>query len=78
MELQAFPNGEDPRHEYEDEITAKELIEACKGVLQAEDLSELAELEVDEALGYTFTLLLENDVEDPEAFLREKGVLQST
>lgn len=58
------------------EPTSKELAEACQEILSEEDCQELAAMDFEEALGYAFTLLIENGIEDPEVFLREKGILE--
>ena len=33
-------------------------------------------MESEEAIGYAFTILMEYGIEDPEEFLRDKGVLE--
>lgn len=58
------------------EPTVSELSQACSELLSEEDLADLAEMPMDEALGYAFTLLLESGVDDPEGYLAEKGILQ--
>lgn len=60
----------------EQEPTSQELAEACKDVLTAEDCQELAEMEFGDALNNSFTLLSETGIEDPEAFLKKKGILE--
>lgn len=57
------------------ELTSVELAQVCTEVLTPEDCAELAEMEFDNALSYAFTLLLEAG-EDPEEFLKEKGILE--
>lgn len=57
------------------EPTAQELADVCKEVLSDEDCQELAVLNFDDAIGYAFTLLLENG-EDPDEFLKSKGILE--
>ena len=52
------------------------LLKACEAVLSPEDCEDLARMPFDEALGYSFTLLSEHGIKDPEAFLKEKGVLE--
>ncbi len=58
------------------EPTSEQLANVCGEVLSAEDCEELAIMPMDEALGCAFTLLIENGVEDPEDFLRSKGILE--
>jgi hypothetical protein len=59
------------------ELTSVQLAQACKGVISPEAIEELSAMPVDEALGFAFTLLIvEGGIEDPEAYLREKGVLK--
>lgn len=65
-------------------ISELEPIEALSLVLEealgVEGLSELEleEYDYDEALGLAFTALIENGIEDPEAFLIEKNILQAS
>lgn len=59
----------------ETEPTSEQLAKAVAEVLDPEDCQELVAMDFDEACGYAFTLLLENGIEDPETFLREKGIL---
>ncbi len=58
------------------EPTSKELADACRNVLTEEDCNELASLPMEEALNNAFTMLIENGIDDPEAFLKEKGILE--
>lgn len=58
-----------------EESTPKSLAAACADILPAEDCEELAAMPADEALGYAFTLLIENGI-DPESYLRSKGILE--
>lgn len=60
------------------EPTLEELVAACQEVIPAEDSKELLTMDFEEALGYAFTLLIENGVEDPESFLKEKGILEES
>jgi hypothetical protein len=62
--------------EIDNKPAVSELSQACSEILSEEDLAELSEMPMDEALGYAFTLLLESGVDDPEGYLKEKGVLQ--
>lgn len=57
-------------------ITAATLAEACRELLPEADCEELAKMALEEGLGYAFTLLIENEVEDPEEFLISKGILK--
>ena len=63
-------------NEQEVEPNSIEIAKALDGAVPIEDLHELEGMEMDEALGYAFTLLLENGIEDPEAYLIEKGILE--
>ncbi len=67
--------GMSPEMPEEKEPTSQELAKACEGVLSEEDCLELASMEIGEAVGYAFTLLMTNGIEDPEGFLKEKGIL---
>jgi hypothetical protein len=59
------------------EPTVTELVEACRGVLPEESLADLARIgSIDDALGFAFTALIEAGIEEPETFLKEKGILQ--
>lgn len=49
---------------------------ACAKILTEEDCEELKQMEIDEAIGYSLTLLIEAGIEDPEEFLKEKGILE--
>ena len=60
----------------EKEPTPEDLAEACREVLTEEDCRELASMPLDEGVGYAFTLLLENGVDDPDAFLRDKNIIE--
>lgn len=57
----------------EPEITSTEIASACREVL-GELADELEYLDIEEAIGLAFTLLIENG-EDPEDFLKKKGLL---
>lgn len=61
---------------FEGEVTIKELCEALVNDVPVKDLHELEGMAIDDGLGYAFTLLLENGIDDPEAYLKEKGILQ--
>jgi len=67
---------EEASEEKKQEPTSQELAEACAEVLSEEDCAEIASMSFDEALGYVFTLLIENGIEDPETFLKEKRILE--
>ena len=58
------------------EPTPGKVAEACREVLTEEDCDDIAALPLDEAIGQAFTLLIENGVDDPEAFLKEKDILE--
>ncbi|MDZ7586285.1 MAG: hypothetical protein U0946_00905 [Patescibacteria group bacterium] len=71
--------GLSPEEGIEEEMkepTPQELAEACKEVLSEEDCQELAAMDIDEGIGYAFTLLLAAE-EEPEQFLKEKGIICS-
>jgi len=54
----------------------EDLAEAVSEVLASSIQREIIDLvEFDEALGFTLTALIEAGIDDPEAFLREKGIL---
>ncbi|UTI65879.1 hypothetical protein NBH00_06600 [Paraconexibacter antarcticus] len=57
-------------------MTTDDVVQACSGCLVQEDLEQMVSLDLEEALGYAFTALMEAGIEDPEAFLREKGILE--
>jgi hypothetical protein len=65
-----------PSPEVSEEPTSAQIAEACRGVLSEEDRVDIEGMEFGDALGYAFSLLLTNGVEDPEAFLVEKGLLE--
>ena len=54
------------------EPTSIEIAQACKDVLSEEDYLEIA---AGTGLGHVFALLYEAGIEDPEAFLKERGIL---
>ena len=58
------------------ESTSEQVAIACKDVLSEEDCKDIAALDFEEAIGHAFTLLLENGIDDPEGYLKEKGVLE--
>lgn len=60
----------------EAEPTLQEVGEALAGAVPEEDVHDLEGMEYEEGLGYAFTLLLENGIEDPEQYLKEKGILE--
>lgn len=60
----------------ESEPTLQEIGSALLGAVPEEDIYHLEGMEYEEGLGYAFTLLLENGVEDPEEYLKEKGILE--
>jgi len=57
------------------EPTTEDLVDALREVIDDETLEELLPLDLDEALGFAFSLLLENGI-DPDEFLRGKGILE--
>jgi len=64
-----------PETDY-DGPTAQEIADAVKDLIGDDDYEYLAGMDAEEALGYSFTLLLEYGVEEPEAYLKEKGILE--
>jgi hypothetical protein len=60
----------------ENEPTLTELVNACREVLTDEDCTELENMEFGEALGYSITLLIEQGIDNPEQFLREKRIVE--
>jgi hypothetical protein len=52
------------------------VAEACRDVLDDEDVEMLAATEYQYVVGEAMQLLIENDIDDPEAFLKEKGILE--
>ena len=60
----------------EEEPTVAEVADVCRAILGDEICDEIAMMEdLEEAIGLAFTLLIEVG-EDPEAFLRSKGLLE--
>ncbi len=58
------------------EPTSQDVASACASVLSEEECRQIAELPLEAALGAAFTLLHEHGVDDPVAFLIERGVLE--
>jgi len=52
------------------------LAQACAEVLPVDVCADLETMPLNEALGYAYTLLQQNKIEDPEGFLRSKGVIE--
>lgn len=74
---QGLTTGMAVRETLKEEPTIQEIADACRGTLDNETCDEIVALEnADEALGLAFTSLIENGIEDPEAFLRAKGILE--
>ena len=67
-------------NESNEEPSAAEIADACKDVLDAETCAEIAgmDMEDEDTLGAIFAYLEEAGIEDPEAFLIEKGILLPT
>lgn len=60
------------------EATPKEVADACEEVLDEETCGEIAaQKNLEDALGLAFTALGDAG-EDPETYLKEKGILEST
>lgn len=53
-----------------------DLSDACREVVSEDKCDDLINMPFDEALGYAFTLLTENGIEDPHAYLVEHDVLE--
>lgn len=60
----------------ENEPTSADLANACRETLTDDDCAELESMEFEEALGYSITLLIEQGIDDPEQFLKEKGIIE--
>lgn len=65
-----------PNPEGEDEERLSSLIVVLKEFLGPQVEADFEEMEFEEALGYSFSLLTEAGIEDPEEFLIEKDILQ--
>lgn len=61
--------------ELNEEPTAAEIADACKDVLDRATCEEIAAMDDEEAIGLVFTALIEAGVDDPEEFLKAKGIL---
>jgi hypothetical protein len=55
---------------------SEELADACKDVITPDDFELLKTTEWEYALSVATSMLIENGVEDHEAFLKEKGFLE--
>jgi hypothetical protein len=82
---QEFPeNGEhqESLDAPEQEPTADEVINLHRALkeigvdFEEIDVEHIGAMEVDEAIGHLFDVLLDVGVEDPEAYLKEKGILE--
>jgi len=63
--------------ESNEKVSPLDIAEACMGVLDQETCDQIAEFEDNkEALGYVFSALIEAGIDDPEEFLKEKGILE--
>lgn len=56
--------------------SSQEIADALQGAIENDDYEDVVGMEPEEAIGYAFTLLLEYGVENPEAYLKEKGILE--
>jgi len=73
--LDEKPTGINPEGESQ-EPTIADIVAVCVEVLGdevAEDFTE--DMEFDDALGYAYTLLIENG-EDPDELFRSKGIIE--
>lgn len=67
---------ESREEQFEHKVKGAELARVLQGYLSEETCAELAEMDLPDALGYTFGALLEEGFEDPEALLIELGILE--
>ena len=51
------------------------LLEALSSMVDSDHLADIQSMPLEEAIGYTFTLLLEQGIEDPEEWLRQHLIL---
>lgn len=58
------------------EVTSSELSLALADTLPEEVCLAISEMDLDDALGFAFEELLNAGVEDPEEYLKEKGILE--
>jgi hypothetical protein len=58
------------------DVSSSELALALSGVLSEEDCGSLSQLDLGDAIGLAFELLLAEGIEDPEAYLIELGILE--
>lgn len=58
------------------EPTSQQLAEVCSDILPLEDCADLAAMPFDEALGYAYTLLLEQG-EDADTILTQAGIIET-
>ena len=58
------------------ETSPLKVAAACKEILSEEDCQDIAALELQEAIGLAFALLMDNGIDDPESYLKEKDVLE--
>ncbi|PJC36966.1 hypothetical protein CO046_03320 [Candidatus Peregrinibacteria bacterium CG_4_9_14_0_2_um_filter_53_11] len=69
--------GIDNPEQLGEEPTSGEIAEACREALGDDVCAEIEEMEdAEAALGLTFTALIEAGIEDPEEYLRSRGVLE--
>lgn len=58
-------------------VTSVEIADACRDVLDADVCADIAaEGDSGEALGFAFAALIQAGQDDPEAFLKSKGILE--
>jgi hypothetical protein len=57
-----------------EEITTEMIIDACRTVLLADDIEFMIDMEPDEALEYLMSVLPEYGIENPDAYLAERGL----
>lgn len=58
------------------EVTSSELALALADTLPEETCQAISEMDLEDALGFAFEELLGEGIEDPEAYLKEKGILE--
>ncbi len=60
----------------ENEPTIAEVVQACQGVLQEEDLEEIRQMPtIGEALGYAYSALIQAGISNPDELFISKNIL---
>jgi len=68
-----LPQGEEPMEDY---MVSEEFIEPLRDLLPEEDIEFLKEIDSFQAINYLYFVLPERSIEDVDAFLIEKGLLE--